>query len=263
MKNDGKEGYTGSPGENSCNASGCHTGFTINDPSGSITIFAPTLTNWQYIPGTVYPIQVTVTRSANSKFGFGFEALQASGANGGTLSITNATQTQLKTAVVSGNARTNVVHRNNGGLSAGSHTFTFNWTAPLSNIGNVTFYAAGNAANGLNNTAGDYIFKTSQVVTPTAVGLNEPSNLVTDFTLFPNPVSENFQVKFTMQKNASAAILLTNLLGETVQIFHNQNFHQGNHSFKLNLNEGVENGIYLLQISSENRIDSKKVVVIR
>ncbi|MBL0342649.1 MAG: hypothetical protein IPP71_18225 [Bacteroidetes bacterium] len=51
QSDNGKAGYTASPGESSCNASGCHTGNTINAAGGSITITAPTMPGWQYNSG--------------------------------------------------------------------------------------------------------------------------------------------------------------------------------------------------------------------
>src|SRR5262245_7894829 len=102
QKEDGRAGATGSPGETTCNTSQCHVGNVVNNGAGSIVIAVPTMTNWQYIPGQVYPISVTVSKSGTPLFGLGFEALRSTGANGGTLTITNSAETWLKSAVVGG-----------------------------------------------------------------------------------------------------------------------------------------------------------------
>jgi hypothetical protein len=185
LNNDGKAGRTGSPGENDC--TGCHTSFAVNSGPGSIIISSPNLTNWEYVPGQTYQIDVTVAQAGMPLFGFGFEALRTSNnSNGGTLSIINSTETQLKTVTVQGNSRTNVVHKENGGLSNDSHTFSFNWTAPATNIGNVMFYTAGNAANNQNDSLGDYIYKSTQLVTPFVSGMDELLN-ERGLIAFPNP----------------------------------------------------------------------------
>ncbi len=190
LDKDGKAGRTGSPGEFDC--TGCHTSFAVNSGPGSITITSPNLTNWEYVPGQTYQIDVTVAHAGMPLFGFGFEALRTSNnSNGGTLSITNSVQTQLKSVSVQGNNRTNVVHKENGGLTNDSHTFSFNWTAPATNIGNVMFYTAGNAANNQNDSLGDYIYKTSQLVTPFVSGIDEQMN-ENGFAIYPNPATDYF-----------------------------------------------------------------------
>ncbi len=160
----GKAGATGSPGEVNC--TDCHSGTAVNAGGGSITISCPELVNWEYTPGQTYTCTVTVAEGTKPLFGFGLEALLSSGANAGTL--TQGTGSTIKTANISGNVRRNVVHQLNAGASVGSHTWTFTWTAPATNVGNVTFYAAGNACNANGSDAGDHVYTTSQVVTPAA-----------------------------------------------------------------------------------------------
>ena len=53
------------------------------------------------------------------------------------------------------------------GTAAGQpegHAWSFEWTAPPDDVGPVTFYAAGNAANNNGNNSGDYIYTTSALV---------------------------------------------------------------------------------------------------
>lgn len=213
LDKDGKAGRTGSPGEFDC--TGCHTSFAVNSGPGSITISSPNLTNWQYVPGQTYQIDVTVAHAGMPLFGFGFEALRTSNnSNGGTLSITNSTQTQLKSVSVQGNNRTNVVHKQNGGLSNDSHTFSFNWTAPATNIGNVMFYTAGNAADNQNDSLGDYIYTTSQLVTPFVSGMEEQLN-ENGFAFYPNPATDYFVFTSTAD-NPIEVVKLYDLNGRVV-----------------------------------------------
>lgn len=166
LSSNGKAGATGSPGENDCSTS-CHTGTTVNAGPGSITISSSPSLSSGYTPATTYAVSVTVAESLapnNNLFGFGFEALLASGVNGGSLVITNPTLTTLKTTTVGGNVRNNVVHTGTGNTGPNSQTFTFNWTSPASGSGTVTFYTAGIAANNNGNKSGDHVYKTSLAV---------------------------------------------------------------------------------------------------
>jgi hypothetical protein len=213
LDKDGKAGRTGSPGEADC--TGCHSSFTVNSGPGSITISSPNLTNWQYVPGQTYQIDVTVAHAGMPLFGFGFEALRTSNnSNGGTLSISNSAETQLKSVSVGGNNRTNVVHKQNGGLSNDVHTFSFNWTAPATNIGNIMFYTAGNAANNQGDTLGDYIYKTSQLVTPFVSGIEENRN-ESNIKVYPNPAT-TFIVITSPPDDPVESVQIFNLNGEVI-----------------------------------------------
>jgi hypothetical protein len=161
LDSNGIAGRTGSPGETTCATSGCHSSFSLNSGPGSTTITS-TVPSSGYVAGTTYSVSVIVAQSGFSLFGFGFEALNSSNASAGTLSITNTASTKLQNS----GSRVNVVHTLNGGAAANAKTFTFNWTAPATSTGNVTFYAAGNAANKNGNTSGDYIYSKTLVVLP-------------------------------------------------------------------------------------------------
>jgi hypothetical protein len=150
----------GAPGETACNASGCHTSNALNSGGGSITI-TDNIPTTGYIPGQTYTINVTVAKTGVNLFGFGFEAVSSSNTTAGTLVVLNAASTKTLNGT-----RTNMVHLTNSGVSASSKTFTFGWIAPSTPNGNVTFYAAGNAANGNGSDTGDYIYTTTKTITP-------------------------------------------------------------------------------------------------
>lgn len=163
MSDNGKAAKTGSPNEVYCDD--CHGDFTRNTGGGSITLTSPSMTGFQYTPGQTYNMSVTVSRSGNSLFGIGLEALTSANQNAGTLNITDAASTQIKSATAGGVSRRNIVHTLDGGATANSKVFNFSWTAPAAGTGNVTFYFAGVAGDGDGNESGDYVYSGTQVVT--------------------------------------------------------------------------------------------------
>lgn len=260
MDNNGKAGATGSPGESACNKTGCHAGNTLNAAGGSITITASTLTNWEYTPGQTYSITVTVARAGVNLFGFGFEALTTAGANAGNLTISNAAQTQLKSATILGNSRKSVVHQLNGGASADFHTFTFNWTAPATDIGPITFYTAGNAANGNNLITGDFIYTTSQVVNPIPAGIYDHSQAI-NLSVFPNPVNEQIHFTYKLKNDARVSAKLFSLTGQMLATFFEEDQKAGEQVQRVNLSPSISSGVYLLSIEADGKITHKKVYV--
>ncbi len=261
MKEDGRAGATGSPGETTCNTTQCHVGNIVNNGLGSISIAAPTMTNWEYVPGQVYPISVTVAKSGAPLFGLGFEALRSTGANGGTLSITNSVETWIKSAFVSPNVRTNVVHKQNGGLTANSHTFNFNWTAPVTGVGTVTFYAAGNAANNNGAATGDFIYTTTQIVTESTSGIASIENLKS-VRIFPNPAINDFQVDYELTKPAMVSISILDLSGKLVTELISELQTQGRHILRHSANENMQAGIYFVEMNIDGERLVRKIAVL-
>src|SRR5688572_22714041 len=91
----GKAGYTGSPGESSCNY--CHNSFALNSGSGSVKI-VHNIPNNLYEPDSTYQVSIVVSKPGVSLFGFGCEALKSGNTNAGTFIVTNTVRTQQLTA---------------------------------------------------------------------------------------------------------------------------------------------------------------------
>ena len=210
---DGKAGATGAPGEDTCVE--CHDTSPLNSGPGSVMLASPDLVNWTYVPGTTYTLELTVAESGRGLFGMGLVALDGNGANAGMLNITDPNSTRIRNALVNGNNRRNVVHELNGGTGAGSKTFTFTWTAPATDIGPVTFYYAGNAADGDGDNTGDHIYSGSEVASAGSVGLAEAASagLV---GVFPNPAHDRVMLNWRLPNDERVQVQLLDLQGRVL-----------------------------------------------
>lgn len=148
---------SGAPGDQTCTS--CHGTGQANANGGSVAIsFANGATT--YTPGQTTQVTVTVADPTAKDWGFELSPrLSSSGTTGaGTLAIGGDGYTKM--AGTSGTLQW-ITHtlagtRRGTGTSA---SFTFNWTAPSSNVGNVDFYVAANAGNNNNNDdSGDHIY---------------------------------------------------------------------------------------------------------
>lgn len=254
LTDNGKAGTTGSPGENNCTQ--CHNSFGVNTGTGSISITS-NMTNWEYVPGQTYQVSVTVAQSSVSLFGLGFEALQSSGANAGTL--TPGTGTQIKNALVGGNQRANIVHTLNGGAGSNTHTFSFTWTAPSTDIGPITFYAAGNATNNNGSDTGDRIYTSSQVVNPASVGIQESELVTALVSAYPNPFNSKLNVQISLKSSAKVQIQVMDLTGKLV-LSESTNKSSGIHTESLDASS-LSNGLYIVSLSVDGKIISSQRVV--
>jgi len=156
---------TGAPGELTCSMSGCHLG-TINSGGGSVTI---TGVPANYSPNQEVDITVTVSQSGRVRFGFEATVIDSLGKAAGTLSLISAARvTGPFQGIAAGNLRQYVSHNFNGttATASGQASWTFRWKAPAQSAGQITFYAAGNAANNNGQETGDLIYTTSVSTQP-------------------------------------------------------------------------------------------------
>lgn len=154
------EEKTGAPNEGTCADANCHTGNDLNAAGGSLMVTIPET----YQPNEVYEIIVNLARDGQSRWGFEMTALDGNGASAGSFEVSDAVNTQLKDK----NSKQYIMHTAAGSAQGTNdeNQWTLKWTAPDTDIGPITFYAAGNAANGNFIPTGDYIYTTQEESTP-------------------------------------------------------------------------------------------------
>lgn len=163
-------GSTKDPVNNqSCARSGCHSTYSYFTASRATVTIGTTSSNqvalngFQYTPGTTYIMNFTVLGNS-ARPGFSMSALTSANANAGTFAVTNTTNTSLQTLstikyIGQKNANTN-------------NTWSFNWTAPATNVGTITFYSAVNKSNNNNGSSGDSIFHQQYAITAAALSVS-------------------------------------------------------------------------------------------
>lgn len=174
------DGRTGAPNETTCASVGCHAGNELNASGGSLVLTIPET----YMPNEVYEIVVDLARAGQSRWGFEMTAVDANGAKAGTFELADEANTLLTEA----NGKQYVKH-NAAGTAAGTadaNQWTVKWTAPDADIGSITFYAAGNAADGTFGPDKDYIYTTAAESTPpvaTVAGVSLESDSMAQSTM--------------------------------------------------------------------------------
>ncbi|HRY98942.1 MAG TPA: T9SS type A sorting domain-containing protein [Bacteroidales bacterium] len=179
-------GKTGSPGDGGATCSQCHGG-TPSPQTGWITSNIPAS---GYVPGQTYTITATGTHPGVSRFGFEVTAEKSGGTKTGGFTITDVAQTRMA------NSNNSVTHTSSGFSPSGSSkSWSFDWTAPASGSGAVTFYGAFNAANGNGATSGDVIYTSSLSVNESvSTGINLAAGNA--IKVFPNPATDRLSVSW-------------------------------------------------------------------
>ena len=94
---------------------------------------------------------------------------------------------------------------------------------------------------------------------PQTVGIEEPEN-VSKFEVFPNPVKNNININFNLVNDANVQVFFTDMLGNKVASVVAKNMNSGNNKVSYNVSN-IANGIYLLNIKTENSLQVKKIIV--
>jgi hypothetical protein len=191
-------GHAGVPGESTCAMSGCHQGTALNGGAGSVTINAGGST---YTPGVTQQISVNVIDPKQRRWGFQLTARLANDptTQAGTfeappaitlptppttmLQIVCATEANLANILYpglpcDGSAPLEYIEHTILGVKitpvGAGYTWTFNWDPPATDVGPITLYAAGNAANGDLDITGDHIYTTNVTLASSGGGTTPP-----------------------------------------------------------------------------------------
>ncbi len=179
-------GHTGAPGESSC--TGCHGG-TANTGPGSLALTLSD-TTLRYVPGEVFNATVRLGQAGRDKFGFvGLALKDAGNTTIGTFTIDDP----VRTRTYSDGPRKYVSHTPCGADATppDSLSWTFHWKAPATNVGNITLYLAGLAANHDHALSGDdtYTLTVHLVPDSIAMGVHDLAS-ASRLRVWPSPVTD-------------------------------------------------------------------------
>lgn len=238
-------GNTGSPSDGlTCSRAGCHTGGpAVSTETGNISSDIPVS---GYVPGATYNVSVMVSKVGGTKFGFQLSPQDANGGALGTLIAGSGSQ------IVGGNYLT---HTSSGTSGAGAKTWEFQWTAPTSGTGDVTFYAAYNFANGNGSTSGDVIMNDTYTVTEASVGITEAQ--LQALSVYPNPVVDEVNIA-AIDVDEEIMITMFDVQGRKLIA---ETYNSGSNNVIEVKQHGLRAGVYFMQIEVDGTSTIKKLMV--
>ena len=213
-------GLSGVPNEagtcTNCHGSGSSS---INKNGGSVSIAFPNGNS--YVPGEVQHWIVTVTDPSARRWGYQAAARVSSNtstvaggfktSNSYSQVICSDTGFRRATSTTSGSCPTSsplmyAEHTLAGTRlgTTGSATFEFAWTAPSTDVGPVTVYVAGNAANGNNQAdSGDHIYTATYTLQPSSAASGPTISTVVNGASFATGVAPGSWVSVQGQNLSS------------------------------------------------------------
>jgi uncharacterized protein (TIGR03437 family) len=214
---------TGAPGlltfpvEPTCTI--CHGSYPLNSGPGIVTISGLPAS---YTLAQEVSVTVTVTQANRARYGFEAMSVDDRGIRAGDLIVTDPARTRTTDGVGVHNGRQYIQHITAGTQPTGANqgSWSFKWRAPSRNVGRVTFYIVGNAANGNGGNSLDYIYNIGQSIQP-AGGLalvSAASFLPTD-ALSAEAIASLFGANLADATEVATTLPLpTTLAGTTVKV---------------------------------------------
>jgi len=139
---------------------------------------------------------------------------------------------------------------------------TYNWSIPYQICLTIT------SSNGCTATYCDSIWPghgVNQISTVTVLpslttGITEHTAATETLENYPNPFTETTNITYSLSKNSSVELSLFDLLGNKIAGIENGNKTSGTYTTEFNASS-VSAGIYMLQLKTESKTITKKLVI--
>tara|TARA_B110001469_G_C9601939_1_gene299128 strand:+ start:389 stop:1222 length:834 start_codon:yes stop_codon:yes gene_type:complete len=245
-------GNTGSPGDgnNTCNNAYCH-GSSVAATDQTLTITMQENASREY---TIWVASKSETPNQYAKAGFQACVEDGAGNKIGTLATLNSSLTKIIgsgshiTHTTAGTSPSEVVFGTH-------HYWSFSWTAPEDFNGEATVYAASMLTNNNGQDSGDTNVTSSYLFN---VGVGLETLHVFDFSVYPNPASEQLSINMKEIPGENSTISLCDAKGAFTTLIAGNLIEN---TYNLSIPSYLAEGIYTLTLSSPKGQTSKKVML--
>lgn len=245
------EGNTASPGDGgaTCNSGYCHSGPQATDETLELLV-TTSLSVGEY---GISVIAKSETPGQYEKAGFQACVEDENGNKIGELVVSDNTTTKII-------GQDYITHKYSGTapsqeVDGDHHIWNFTWVAPEGYEGVATVYAVVMLANNDAENTGDVHVASSHSFN-VSVGVEEMNAF--DFSVFPNPVSDQINLTSENAFGDNTRISLVDIKGSEVLLFEGD---LNQYEYSLILPSGIAKGIYALKVQSDNGLQSKKIIL--
>jgi len=152
-----------------------------------------------------------------------------------------------------------------GALNASNNTMN---TATVMNIqpngSNAIVFTAAPGPNN-NNSSGFYYLGAIEMITSDAPLSVESVNLISKLNVFPNPISDRFEVKLFLNETSNLKIEMFDINGRLVQSLLNEEKPAGDFSYVWERNSAkntqLSAGTYILEVTANNKKTTSKLII--
>ncbi len=252
------DGYAGDPPQY-LDCTVCHSSFPVNSGDGELSIQGLPVS---YMPGDTYLLQVVLRDPGQNRWGFELTAITVQGLQAGTFAVLN---NQVQISEQPGDLRDYVKQTASGTFFGDTIAhWSFLWIAPSVDVGPVQFFAAGNAANGNFNTAGDYIYTLSDTLTNIQEQTSFPHLPSVDFQVFPNPVVTMATVQIQgIPSSQPVELFLVRHNGSRVATLYRGTLPPGKHTVVWRPDPRWSSGLYFLVLATPQDRKTRPILLLK
>lgn len=247
----GNGNKTGGPGSAGNTCASCHGGgapgttmnISLRKKSDNTTV------GTAYNPGAIYIVKITGNHPSLTSFGFQLMALKPGNTQAGSYAnLGNNHHTKTQSGVT-------LVEQHHPLSKAGNELSTeFEWVAPETGTGNVTFYGVLNAVNNDGSTGGD------APGTPITLTLNESPTGIEEakeskLNVYPNPANDYLYIG--MPTDGEYVFSVFDMTGKKVADY--KLAIAAHESVRLNIS-ALNSGTYFLSITNDKNIQTVSFV---
>lgn len=234
---------TGAPGEFNCTE--CHSG-AVQSATGNVNLAFDG--SGEYLLGQTYSFTISGVAAA-AKNGFELTILDLSDVKAGDLTAgTNSN-------VITSGGRQYIRQSASSGVSS----WTFNWTAPTTDVGDLVVYYSFNQTNNDGSTTGDVIFLGEMNITSAVANeIEETGFELPEYNIVYEGASI-ISIRFKAPISENLNITLTDLSGKIAVEEQIAPILSGQPQIDLVVPETLGSGLYILSISSIHSSVSEKI----
>ena len=151
-----------------------------------------------------------------------------------------------------------------GAFIGGSYTFNFtipfpdDWNPDYMHIVGMLIQPNGEINNGGGSTI-DQAIENGFVEGTVVVGIEELSQFVSNFNVYPNPAQNQANITLELKSQQTVSLSLIDISGKVIR---SKNYGQLNGSYNLPINlEGIDSGIYFVNLLIGNQAITQKLIV--
>lgn len=247
-------GNTGAPGENNC--AGCHSGGGNPIQDGGTANNLDWGTDAVYTPGNTYSVTLTFNEGS-AKNGFQLTALKNSdNTKAGDIIVTDDTKTKTLSSF---SGRQYLSHKSAG---TGVNEWSFEWTAPATDEGPVTFYVATNKTNANGQNSGDAIYLSQFTFNSpgSSAFIPEYEKIASSLAINYNAAKAQIEIQFTAEEQEEVYASVHSVNGQEIYAEKLGYTYPGENQRSFSLRSNNDE-ILIVQIFIGNKVFSKKLFV--
>ncbi len=145
--------------------------------------------------------------------------------------------------------------------SLDSAVWQFNWVAPTSGSGTVTFYAGFNS-NYEGHKEGDKTYLDTMAVSEKGTNsISKFDKRTVSYRQYPNPTTGNFNISFSLAKKETVLIRLFDISGKLVTKMYENELETGKHVLPIQLGSEIQEGQYLVRFTAGGKSFAEPILI--